>query len=824
MDIYSNIIGVVNHMIKLFFLWLLISCNPAFATYQPQTFLQGATDNTLIGNIGDALKVNVTNAASSTVTQGPGGASSWLVNLGQVGGASITLGQKTMANSIPIAIASDQSALPVTGTFFQATQPVSTTQLPAALDGSGFLKVHEQGTAAISAASLPLPTNAAIETGGHLASIDTKLTSPITVTGPLTDTQLRASAVPVSLTSTTITGTVTSNIGTTGGLALDATLTGGTQTTRITDGTNTATVKAASTAALTTDKALVVAVSPNNSVAVTGTFFQATQPVSGTFFQATQPISAASLPLPALAATSTKQSDGTQKTQVVDGTGAVWGPIVTISGINYQPVVLAASGTTGSAVPARTIQVGGSDGTNLRTFSTDTSGVQNENSRMQDGAGTAITSTLVAGKQRLDVTLASAGVDGSPAPSLSNLSGGIDGSSNQQALSVDTSGRLNTNTFDGAGTAVTSTTQNSKTGLSTSISGQDPLTGSGTGNALNTTPVPDTVVTQYHCASIQHSLTGTNTITFEGSNDGSIFTSIACQNNAVFTTGVLTTTAAGLFYCPLTGFQHFRTRVSAFTSGTATDVYAFTPMPCDSMQKTTAINGTVTVTGTVNTNPAIPTFGSQVASAARTTTGNSGSLTQAAPNSNAVFEVNVTAVSGTTPKLILFFEESYDNGTTFTPEYYWEPITIAGQYTIPNILISTSRFRFSWVISGTTPSFTFSIGSTQGSSQGQWLRRFIDTSLDLNTTNAVGAAFNGDGCKTYNFTANISACTLFPTIALQLSEDGTNYATPLSLPITANGTFMSSVQTGGSKFVRMTTTTGGTTCALGYISIRCTQY
>lgn len=38
---------------------------------------------------------------------------------------------------------------------------------------------------------------------------------------------------------------------------------------------------------------------------VSGAFFQATQPVSGTFFQATQPISAASLPLPAGAGTET---------------------------------------------------------------------------------------------------------------------------------------------------------------------------------------------------------------------------------------------------------------------------------------------------------------------------------------------------------------------------------------------------------------------------------------------------------------------------------------------------------------------------------------
>jgi hypothetical protein len=52
--------------------------------------------------------------------------------------------------------------------------------------------------------------------------------------------------------------------------------------TRPSDGTNSVAIKAASTAAGATDPALVVAISPNNSVAVTGTFWQATQPVSGT--------------------------------------------------------------------------------------------------------------------------------------------------------------------------------------------------------------------------------------------------------------------------------------------------------------------------------------------------------------------------------------------------------------------------------------------------------------------------------------------------------------------------------------------------------------
>ena len=67
-------------------------------------------------------------------------------------------------------------------------------------------------------------TAAKQDTGNaSLASIDSKLTSPITVTGPLTDTQLRASAVPVSgpLTDTQlratpvpVSGTVTANAGT----------------------------------------------------------------------------------------------------------------------------------------------------------------------------------------------------------------------------------------------------------------------------------------------------------------------------------------------------------------------------------------------------------------------------------------------------------------------------------------------------------------------------------------------------------------------------------------------------------------------------------
>ena len=67
-----------------------------------------------------------------------------------------SLGQKAMAASLPVVVASDQSAVPVSGTFFQATQPVSLAVAPSTpVTGTFF-----QATQPVSAASLPLPAGA----------------------------------------------------------------------------------------------------------------------------------------------------------------------------------------------------------------------------------------------------------------------------------------------------------------------------------------------------------------------------------------------------------------------------------------------------------------------------------------------------------------------------------------------------------------------------------------------------------------------------------------------------------------------------------------
>lgn len=141
-------------------------------------------------------------------------------------------------------------------------------QLPAALDGSGFLKTHEQGTATITGTvtanagtgtftnqqtnitadydtsagtqtltmfglALPASGGAVAAPGDSTNGLKVQITTAptIAVTGVFFQATQPVSGTITANAGTgtfTVSGTVTSNIGTTNGLALDATLTGGT--------------------------------------------------------------------------------------------------------------------------------------------------------------------------------------------------------------------------------------------------------------------------------------------------------------------------------------------------------------------------------------------------------------------------------------------------------------------------------------------------------------------------------------------------------------------------------------------------------------------
>jgi hypothetical protein len=212
--------------------------------------------------------------------------------------------------------------------------------------------VTVSGTPNVAVTSSVLPTAAATSaaqaTGNaSVASIDTKtpalgqalaassvpvvlpaaqittLTPPTTVTvtqatGTNLHTVIDSGAVTATISGTP---TVTANIGTTNGLALDSTVakdsslsTLNTSVGTVNTSVNTL-LKPASTLAAVTTVGSVTSIT--NPVAVTGAFFQGTQPIS-----------ASTLPLPTGAATettlsalNTSQTNGTQKSQIVNAAG-----------------------------------------------------------------------------------------------------------------------------------------------------------------------------------------------------------------------------------------------------------------------------------------------------------------------------------------------------------------------------------------------------------------------------------------------------------------------------------------------------------------------
>lgn len=85
-----------------------------------------------------------------------------------------TIGQKAMSQSLSVAVASDQSGIPVTGSFFQATQPISAATLPLP---SGAATLSAQGTGNASVASIDTKTPALVS--GRVPVDGSGVTQPV---------------------------------------------------------------------------------------------------------------------------------------------------------------------------------------------------------------------------------------------------------------------------------------------------------------------------------------------------------------------------------------------------------------------------------------------------------------------------------------------------------------------------------------------------------------------------------------------------------------------------------------------------------------------
>jgi hypothetical protein len=100
-----------------------------------------------------------------------------------------------------------------------------------------------------------------------------------------------------------------------------------------------------------------------------------------------------------------------------------------------------------------------------------------------------------------------------------------------------------------------------------------------------------------------------------------------------------------------------------------------------------------------------------VASAARTTTGNSGSLTGYGPATTLRAQLDVTAVTGTNPTLDVLIQDTLDgtNWNNLTAGTFTQKTAVSRE--VVNITVPFSdELRVTWTIGGTdTPTFTFSV-------------------------------------------------------------------------------------------------------------------
>ncbi len=99
-----------------------------------------------------------------------------------------------------------------------------------------------------------------------------------------------------------------------------------------------------------------------------------------------------------------------------------------------------------------------------------------------------------------------------------------------------------------------------------------------------------------------------------------------------------------------------------------------------------------------------------VASASRTTSGNSADLS-VANESAAAFYLSVTAATGTSPTLDVVVEVK-DAAGVYYPIATFAQLAAAGTERIAITPLPDSMIRVTWTIGGTTPDFTFSVGAS----------------------------------------------------------------------------------------------------------------
>jgi hypothetical protein len=245
--------------------------------------------------------------------------------------------------------------------------------------------------------------------------------------------------------------------------------------------------------------------------------------------------------------------------------------------------------------------------------------------------------------------------------------------------------------------------------------------------------------------------------------------------------------------------------------------------------------GTVTVSGTVTSNIGTGTLAAvtasnlgfpgiitDVASAAIATTATTAAFT---PTFGTCYSVNipVTAISGT-PTLDVAIEESDDSGTNWFKVYDFPRITATGMYRSPVMRLVGNRVRYVQTVGGGSPSVTRSINRLQSSTNNEAVRQLIDRSIVLTTLNSTTPSLDTRDCgNRAQLVINVGAITTTaPQIQLEGSDDNGASWYSIGTPLTAvaSSTVQLTVTDINAGLMRARVSTAGAGVTAGYVMIK----
>jgi len=292
---------------------------------------------------------------------------------------------------------------------------------------------------------------------------------------------------------------------------------------------------------------------------------------------------------------------------------------------------------------------------------------------------------------------------------------------------------------------------------------------------------------------------------------------------------------ANSWECSVNGYAWIRLRCSVAVTASASaqwtiqrGSYATEPIPAAQISGTQPVSGTVTAnigTGTLaaltSANLGIPGIITDVASAAITTTANTGTLTPTFGCSYVV-TIPVTAFSGTNPTYDVRIEESDDNGTNWYTVYEFPRITTTGIYRSPKLMLTGTRIRYVQTLGGTSPSFTRAINRLQCSDSVSMVRQLIDRTINLTGAGSATPSLQVQNCRAASLVINIGSAGTAPILQLEGSDDGglTWYTIGNTLTAVASSTVRMVAIDIHSQLIRARVSTVGATVTAGYVLLK----